>query len=150
MSIHPTWKSSHKSGQLDIGRPTSQARFTIFRRITSEHKISERQHHVPDRIYHVMNSLIARKCCPSWHLIWRSAVFRDVNRPSLAGVWLRRASSAVGDQQEPQIQKTRNIGIIAHIDAVRIFTPSDVFALIPDLEIGENNDNRAHALLQWE
>jgi hypothetical protein len=64
-----------------------------------------------------MNSLITRKSCPLGHAVYRSAVVRNVRRLGVENAWVR-CSSNTPDQDEPQIRKTRNIGIIAHIDAV--------------------------------
>lgn len=55
----------------------------------------------------------------------------------------KRVEQSVGDVSV--VDKTRNIGIIAHIDAVSVIK-AVVFHLV-EVCIGQNNYDRAHALL---
>ena len=60
----------------------------------------------------------------------------------------RNHAAAITHEAEAASNKTRNIGIIAHIDAVSISAIHAPLNALTD-SIGQNYNHRAHALLQW-
>jgi hypothetical protein len=83
---------------------------------------------------------VVTRGCRIWHRLPRETLSRD-HQP------FRRYSA---QQYGPSIKRTRNIGIIAHIDAVRyILDVPSVVDIITNNYVGENNYHGAYALLQW-
>lgn len=97
-----------------------------------------------------MNSLTRKRGCLLWHqrqpcsgLFNRSKLC--LSRPQTS---YRYSTSHTHHPEEyTSLQRTRNIGIIAHIDAVRDLEPFS--ATIANILIGKDDDHRAYALLQW-
>jgi hypothetical protein len=63
----------------------------------------------------VMSPLASRGRCPVWHRNIRCVILHDKSR--VPRNWTSYSTSH-HHQHDPSIKKTRNIGIIAHIDAV--------------------------------
>lgn len=73
---------------------------------------------------------------PSLHCL---AVVRSVRQFS-------GTASKHAHEHNAEIKKTRNIGIIAHIDAVGVIGFLEEYIL---MNVGQNDHDRAYALLQW-
>jgi hypothetical protein len=93
-----------------------------------------------------MSLLASKRGCIGWHRRLRCISIH----PEGQSRWSKTSYRFSSHHHDPSIKKTRNIGIIAHIDAVilpdqRLYDVSELEAYV---EAGQNNDYGAYALLQ--
>jgi len=91
-----------------------------------------------------MSLLVSQRSCHIWHRHIRCVQSLKI----VASTW-RITYRFYSDHHAPSIKKTRNIGIIAHIDAVSFILNPCFFSMSIDCWIGENYNHGANALLQW-
>ncbi len=97
-----------------------------------------------------MNSLTRKRGFMLWHQRQSCISLLNQSKPCLlrpqASYWYSTSHTHHAEEYT-SLQRTRNIGIIAHIDAVgslKIFANT-----IANMSTGKDDDHRAYALLQW-
>lgn len=92
-----------------------------------------------------MSFLASRRGCQLWQRRLQRVVLQS---GASLSIW-RTSSRHVSSSSHDELTKTtRNIGIIAHIDAVRVLRPFIFMILCANSNTGQDNYYRAHALLQ--
>ena len=94
--------------------------------------------------------LASKSGCRVWHRRLRCIVFLNKSKSCLSrsGATLHYSTSHLHYQHDLSIRRTRNIGIIAHIDAVR-YSIFKCIVVTTHIWLGKNNYHGAYALLQW-